>query len=76
MCILECKTTHGISIQQAGSAEVNIVSHSQTFRLTAEGLDYIAAFIDQGPPRYHLTDMQSNQSQFVLFCAMFRSVKM
>ncbi|ROL40787.1 hypothetical protein DPX16_9781 [Anabarilius grahami] len=28
-----------------------LVSHSQTFRLTAEGLDAIATFIGQGPPK-------------------------
>ncbi len=27
-----------------------LVSHSQTFRLTAEGLKYMAALIGQGPP--------------------------
>ncbi len=28
----------------------SLVSHSQTFRLTAEGLESMAGFIGQGPP--------------------------
>ncbi len=31
-------------------ARADLVSRSQTFRLTAEGLECIAAFIGQGPP--------------------------
>ncbi len=30
--------------------DLKVVSRSQTFRLTAEGLEYMAAFIGQGPP--------------------------
>ncbi len=29
---------------------ITVVSRSQIFRLTAEGLEYMAAFIGQGPP--------------------------
>ncbi len=50
-----------------------LVSRSQTFRLTAESLEYMAAFIGQGPP---MTDMSNNQSQIVSFSVMFRGVAM
>ncbi len=50
---------------------LTLVSRSQTFRLTAEGLECIVAFIGQGPP-LSLTDMSNNQSQFVSFSVTWK----
>ena len=42
---------NGISIIHRGqSVALQVVSHRQTFRLTAEGMEYMAAFIFLGPP--------------------------
>ncbi len=53
-----------------------LVSHSQTFRLTAESLESMAAFIGQWGPWGRLTDMSNNQSQFVSFSVTFQEVEM
>ncbi len=54
----------------------SVVSHSQSFRLTAEGLEYTAEFIGQARPWGRLTGMSNNQSQFVSFSVTFRGVEM
>ncbi len=59
---------HVVSLQQRfpNLSWRTLVSHSQTFRLTAEDLEYMAAFIGQGP----------RQSQLVSFSVTFRGVEM
>ncbi len=49
-----------------------IVSRSQTFRLTAEGLESMVAFICQDPP---MSDLSNNHHSFVLFSVTFRGVE-
>ncbi len=49
-----------------------LVSRSQTFRLTAEGLECMVAFIGRG----RLSDMSNNQSQLFSVSVTFRGVEM
>ncbi len=56
---------HVVSLQQR-FPNLSWRTLGQTFRLTAEGLEYMAAFIGQGP----------RQSQFVSFSVTFRGVEM
>lgn len=67
-------TMFPLGVNECVSVIPPIVSHSQTSRLMAEGLDSIAVFIGQGQSEGHVK--QPHTSQLVLFSVMFRSVKM
>ncbi len=48
-----------------------VVSHSQTFRLTAEGLECMAGFIGQGPP---MRPFDRHVKQPIIVCFVQRHV--